>query len=34
MAKTKNTEFIEVTGSYLINWKNCVERKYYILEEQ
>ena len=32
--KTKDTEFINVSGTYQINWKDCVERKYYILEAQ
>ncbi len=32
--KTKDTEFIEVTGSYHVNWVECGNRKYYILEAQ
>ncbi len=32
--KTKDTEFIEVNGSYQIKWLDCGKRKYYILEAQ
>ncbi len=30
--KGKNVDCIDVSGSYQINWLNCGERKYYILE--
>ena len=32
--KTRDTEFIEVDGSYQVMWLDCGERKYYILEAQ